>query len=388
MSETVNEMIQQPEAAAPENAQSKPAKKKLSDIFHNHSNAKVLRVLRVILGVLLLLLGAVQLTRMGLMIYEQFPDYIDVILEPDYVGIAWLAMCVIFIVALLAGWIVTLVSLIVKGHLVRFDIASTLIAQTVLCLFAEHLLSGLDVSLLQIPEAMLYCLAALVIVYAFLRLFSLDFSTRIAPVICSICAAVVAVILFAQNAGNFAVLRIGGEHGVELTELNLLRYLCDAFELLKTGSGPDSLEYQFLYMGAGLMVNDSIAYAALILLPELLMVAGATLLPFAALSLMGYLIHGLTCPNYLQYHNLHACQKVAISMLIVAILSAGAAAGMMLLLPALEIYTLSVELNYTNMIVTGALCVALIVLTAVPWSIHRSIYRRRLAAFNERERRN
>ena len=103
-----------------------------------------------------------------------------------------------------------------------------------------------------------------------------------------------------------------------------------------------------------------------------------------ALSLLGYLLFGLVGRSHIQYYNLQACKKVSITMLVASIFSIAATVGLYFICKASKI-PFAVEINYGNIVTTVLLCVFMIVVTSLPWSIYKMLYRHHYMVYQKSE---
>ena len=108
----------------------------------------------------------------------------------------------------------------------------------------------------------------------------------------------------------------------------------------------------------------------------------SNLLPYVAISMLGYLMFCLVSSSYLQYYNLKNCNAISVTMLVVSIISAAAVIGMQLVCKSIN-SLLVVEVDYTNIIMTIVFCIVMIIITSLPWKIYNSIYIHRYKSFKK-----
>jgi len=192
--------------------------------------------------------------------------------------------------------------------------------------------------------------------------------------------------MFSQDIGNFATYTIDGTTSFNLADLNVYKYMQSAIGFGTTAeatSGIDSLffEYGNVINFSGIDLDETIVVILLQFVPIMV----ANILPYAAISLLGYLIYGLVGRNYTQYYNLQSCKKISVTMLVVSVFSLAATIGLHFICKATNLCPLAVQVNYANAIVTILLCVVMIVVTSLPWKIYNVIYKHRYAAYQKSE---
>ena len=220
------------------------------------------------------------------------------------------------------------------------------------------------------------------------RLFLKDFGERIAPFSFSLGAIVVCIVMFTQGVGNFATFTVDGLELAPASAINVYEYLDLANVALTTDAQMLPLDFEMTLIGEAEQIISIAGYdfdiTLFIMLLELTMIFCAKIMPYAAISLVGYLIYGLVSRNYMQYYNLQACKKVSILMLVVSILSALSTVGLFFICNSAGL-SLGVKMNYVNMAVTVVLCIVMIVLTSLPWKLFVSAYNRRYEEFKKSE---
>lgn len=383
--EPLYEQVNVPEETAP------PPKKKVSlkDILvfaqKKIFTPKVCSIILISLGSLITATCLLQMVFWGLSVKDTYLNYWESIKTFDFINIIIMAFMALFVLVLFINTIKSIVSLIKKGHEVRFETVSTLFAFFLFSMFVTKLFGWKPLLISNFKfEPLLKIIVILVIAYAFVRLFVKDFGARICPFAFSCGTIAVSIVMFAQNVGNFASFTIGGTGSFQLADLNIYRYIQSAI----AESNPTaitSVESIFFRCGTeiyidGIDLNEEIFVVLLQFVP--IMVSG--ILPYVAISLLGYLMFCLVSRNYVQYYNLQTCKKISISMLIVSILSLAATIGLYFTCKLTSTH-LSVQLNYTNIVLTIVLCIVMIVTTSLPWKIYNAIYNRRYAAYKKIE---
>ncbi len=357
--------------------------------FKKFCMSKILSVILICLGSLLTVVCVLIPVLWGFSVKENYLIFWQMIRERRIVQLVIMAFMLLFMVLMLIHVIRSIVSLIRKDHEPQFALVSTLWSFFVFSLLTENLLSyyaqiretPLLISYFEFMPWLLIPLG-MTAVYALLRLFRADFQKRIWSFGFACAAIAVALILFWHNAGDFASF-VHRTEGVELdlAEMNVFNYMTNAFTKSPMMETP---EYAFFTWGREISINHLRASEEIILVfgLQILPILVADLLPYASLSLLGYLIYGLTGKQHVQYHHLHACKQVSIAMLVASLMSIAATVGLFFVCRAAGA-VFFVRFNYVNAIVTVALCVVMIILTAMPWNIYGMSYKRRYKAYRE-----
>lgn len=355
---------------------------------NNIFTSKVCTIILLCLGIAITTLCVYQIILWGISIKDSYSDYLAAIETLDFINIVVMAFILLFMIVLLVNIIKCIISLIKKGHEMRFEMVATIVSFYVFFKFVEEkLFVGMpllisDFSFFPILK-MLLILAG---IYSVIRLFAKDFGSRIWSIIFSCVAIALAIVMFSVEVGNFATYTIdipdGKPFSVQLSDLNIYNYIQS---IIDAGSFDDGVTNQELWLLACSINFDEMAIFVVLL--QFVPIMVANVLPYAAISLLAYLLYGLVGRNYTQYYNLQTCKKVSAVMLVVSIFSLAATIGLSVACLLTDTY-LSIKIDYTNAIITLLLCIALIVITSLPWKIYKTTYRRRYAKYQKREGRD
>lgn len=330
------------------------------------------RAFRVAVGVALPLLCLLQLVLWGLKLPERFTLYFDALHSLDPVAIAIVALEVFFAVTLLVQAIYGLVTLARRSHRVHLGTVTTLYAFFVVMLALAHLFPAYA-ALLEIFTFRPILPAAFAItgLFALLRLTDGDRSLRWCSMLFSLLSLAAVLMLFWQGAGNFASVELPGMEPIPFGSLDLGTYVGGLFQ---EEVAPWSIFYD---------VTDNMDLEPLLRGLQAVCVFVTNLLPYAALSLVGYLIHGVAGYSHEQHLNLRVALKVTVTLIVACALSLGAAAAQLVLGMLLNDVGYTVTLSPTDIAVTLALLILLAVLTAMPYRVYRMVYNRRFAAYRK-----
>lgn len=369
-------------------------KKKLSvkDILlfaqNNIFTAKVCNIILFSLKAIITILCILQIVFWGLSIKNTYLEYWDAIKTLDIVNISVIALMLLFVIVLISNIVKSVSSLLNRDRETRFETVSTLFAFYVFSMFITRLFYEHDLLISDYTfNPILRILAILSVVYAFVRLFVKDFGSRICPLIFSCGAIGLAIIMFKQGVGNFATYTINDTINFDLSDLNIYKYLQAVVKFKTNAELTGGLEGLFFAYGKSVSFNETSTDGIMIIVTflQFVSIVVANLLPYVALSLLGWLVYGLVGKNYMQYYNLQACKKVATSMLVVSIFSLATTICLHFLCEATELCHLVVQVNYANVIFTMLFCIVLIIVTSLPWKIYNVIYRHRYTMYKKTE---
>lgn len=347
---------------------------------------KVCSFILITLGIVLTLLCGFQMVEWGFSVKETYLEYWKAIKTLDYINIAVMVFMLLFVIVLAVSIVRSVISLIKKGHEANFEMISTMFAFYLFSLFVTKLFAGKVLLISNFKfSSVLESMTGLLIGYTLVRLFVRDFASRIVPFIFSCGAIVLAVMMFTQNIGQFAEYTICGSLEFGLSDLNLYKYICSSFGITKNVNLLGELETMFLEYGANIDIKVVvIEEKMLIVFLQLIPIVVASILPYAALSLLGYLVYGLVGKNYMQYYSLQSCKKVSVTMLVASLFSIAATVGLMFLCKFTK-SDLEVSIDYTNAITTVVLCIAMIVVTSLPWKMYSVVYKHRYSVHQKKE---
>ena len=336
------------------------------------------------LEALMLLLCGIQLVKWCLSIKDTYMNYWDAIRTIDIVNIVTMVLMLIFAITLFAKVIEGIVGMIKKGREVSFASVATLFAFAIFSMFMTQLFDGKELLISSFAYApMLKALAWIVGIYTVIRLLFKDFGARVWSVFFSIGGIILAIVMFMQNVGDFALITfetLGESVSFSFSELNVIEF----FKILFfDGSLTDANGAELLLIAEFALSDLGIGEMGLLLctLMQIIAMVVADLLPYAALSLMGYFLYGLTCRNYVQYYQLRAAQKVATTMLVISVMSMASTIALSVL--ASRAGGLTITVDYVRATLTIVLDVAMIVVTALPWKFYNITYNRHFAEYKK-----
>lgn len=315
---------------------------------------------------------------------KMFDAILEAIKGLDVVRLVVVAFVTLFLVVLLINIIQSIISMIKKGHEVRFAAVSTIFAFYVFSVFATDMISDYAGVISEFSfSPFLKILLILTLVYALVRLFVKDLATRIAPIAFACGAGIVAILMFSQSVGSFAEFTLFG-NGVKMSELNMFEYIRSVLAVLSDGVDLN-VGNEWYFFGYGMKADPSIASVngtITAILLQFVPIMVANLLPYMAISLLGYLVYVLVGRDYVQYHYLHACKKISVTMLVVSLFSLAATVGLYFVF---QDSSIGFEIDYINAGVTTVLCVVMIVITSLPWKIYKTVFKHRYAAYLKSE---
>lgn len=358
--ETVSDDCVEPNDANIENAlpmyepieeKNMPFKDILTFAQNNFFTSKACNTILFFLNLIITSLCAIQLAIWGFSIKDTYYKYSTAIVNGQfdykfYISVGVSVLITIFIVVLLVNTIKSIISLIKKEHEHRFETVSTLFAFYVFYRFITGIFNWNELLIadFNIFPTIGIMIIILTILYAIVRLFVNDFTLRIRSFVFSSLAIILVMVMFSTDIGNFSSYTAGNE-------LNTYGYI------MQQGEQIQALDIIPLF---SIIVTD--------------------ILPFAALSLIGYLMYGLVGRYYIQFYGLQSCKKVSITMLIISILS------LALIITGRYAFNLQyLEPNYPNMIITILFCILMIVLTALPWKIYNKKSKKHYESYQNRK---
>ena len=384
-------------AAETQEKPSKPKKKKASaqDVFTfvqtKIFTPKISKIVLLSLSILITVLCALQMVVWGFALKDDYKMYWLCIKNKDWVNIVLISIALLFMLILLTN-IIKSIACVARGNcILRFSMITTFITFYCFMLFLKKAFGSRCVLVETFTSSVIFgFILALVIVYASVRIFGKDFRERALAVAISAGALLVVLFMYLQDMGNFATVTIAGDVSTQfsLSDLRLYNY----FNVIKALAGEGEytsmqggyLEYIYLQVGAQMEIDGSLNVGFVVVLLQLIQIMASNLLPFAAISLIGYLLYGLADNNYMQYRNLEACKKVATSMLVVSIFSFISTFVLEFLLKDNMQYAV-LEIDYTNVLVTMILCIVMMILTCLPWKIYSNAYKRQFNNYQESE---
>ena len=256
------------------------------------SPAKIGSFIMFLLQAAIVALCGIQLVIWGISIAAHNADYISAIMSLDYVNIVMIVIMLIFI-AVMVGTLICSILSILKKNAQFVSLVTTFLAFYIFCRFVPTLFNGRTLLVEQMNFYMLNFVAVLVLVYAVLRLIDSDIRTRIVPFIFSLLIIALAVAMFMLNIGDFVRIDIQGYDGFTVGQLNPEQCLqtADAYFAHR-----DTLPLSHSSMMFVAMYYDDVLslgeFSPAVLLAVMFVAAMvAKMLPYMALSLLGYMLH-------------------------------------------------------------------------------------------------
>ncbi len=292
-------------------------------------------------------------------------------------GLLLMPFFLIIPIALTVKLIKCIASLAREGHRMQFGpVTGALSLFFIMLFFAEVFGSEglLRAASAGIPAAI--AAAALIAVYAVLRLLEADIAQRKLSFAFSCAACVLSIVMFFCPIGDLASFEISvlPELIFDLSELCTYEYMLGT--LTPTGTAEAMLFENSVFSNS---FPAPIAVVFFFIL-QLIAVLTSDVLPIAALSLTGYFVYSMTEPHYMQYYYLKCAKRAAVVML-----TACAASILSVVLLYIESMLassfVSVKLNIPAMILTVCLYAVMLVLVWLPWRAYKKQYARRCAEY-------
>ncbi len=299
----------------------------------------------------------------------------DAVEEQNYMSICMTALTFLFVLVLLVQIIKAIASLVKKPHTIGFEQITTVFAFFVFFLFAEKALGTEDIAVLDWSFfPLLSILLGLAGAYALVRLVQKDFDERVWGFVFAGVAMFVAVIMFMKGVGNVATIELASD-SFAVSEFSLHGYLEAVVSFVEGKLALPTDEALFLELGMDVRGFNSETYIWVILL-QFIPIVVANLLPFAALSLVGYLIICLMEKDYVQFYSLHHCRKAVVAMLTSSLISLVATILLSIIYGVDSAVSVVVEVDYIGLAWTILSCIIMIVLTSIPWKMYKIAYNR------------
>lgn len=351
------------------------------------SPAKICGFIMFLLQAAIVALCGVQLVIWGISIATHSADYISAIMSLDFINIVMIVIMLIFI-AVMVGTLICSILSILKKNAQFVPLVTTYFAFYLFCKFIPNVFDGRELLVSQLNFFLLSIVAALVLVCAVVRLIDSDTRARIVPFVFTLLVAALAIAMFVLQIGDFVYINIGEYGGFSIAQLNPERYfqVADAYFAAQDYLPMSNEAKLFVTFCTDDFFGLGEVFPAVLIAVQFVAIMVAKMLPYMALSLLGYLVHGLLGKNYEQYYNLHICKKVLRMMFTTAILGL-LCTGFMYLCPMAYRseggYVVTV--NVLNCALTVGLCIVGMILASMPWSIYNKNYKRKYKNYKANE---
>ena len=344
---------------------------------------KTRKIISHFFSIIFVLLGVVQLVSWGLTVKDTYFIYVSTALSFDYLGIALIILDLAFVVALIMNIFGGIVDVVKGIEEPRVGIPTTLFALLVYQIFAASIFTG-KISLFADfgVDPVLSITVILLLGYSVIRLVRRDFFDRIIPLGFGIGAGVLALVMYTSCIGNIASYSIYGTGNISVSVFNSLEYILSAFGISGVNVGASemvSTSEEIFLIGCGQLIDTGrvgLQHTVIVGFLQLIPILVADILPFAALSMLGYFAYCIASPAYMQYYKLETCRKMAINTLAAAICSIVITVATKILCEK-QGSAFTVELNIPNMLITLLTLAGMILLTSAPWKIYCSINEKR-----------
>lgn len=350
------------------------------------SPAKIGSFILYLLQVAIVALCGIQLVMWGISIAAHGNEYVNAIMGMDYVNIVMIAMMLIFI-SVMVGNLICSILAILKKNTQFVVLVTTYLAFYLFWRFIPTVFDGRVLLVSHLNFYLINFVAVLVAAYAAVRLIDSDIGSRIVPFIFSCIMIVLVVAMFVLRVGNFATIHIDGYGSFEINQLNPERYFMMADTYF---NNPDAMQWNqesvfFTTFVAGDFFDLNGDQPPVVIALQFIMVLVAKMLPYMALSLLGYLIHGLLGKNYEQYYNLLSCKKMMRMTFTTALLAMFGTVFMYFCTETSRISGFHLEFNVFNCGMTAGLCIVGLILTSTPWRVYNRTYKRKYKKYKNNE---
>lgn len=333
-----------PTSAAPVIAEKKSSMT-FAQFRAKYLNQKVFDLILRAIGLAMLVLSVLEFGHLALLFTGIYGEMMESIIGLKYGHYFQIIITLVALGAYLLQIISAIVALLKKGHKVRLDHIATPLGISVLWrFFAKFNEESYFCRTLQLGacyEVLLWVL----LVYIVIRMLKSDWNKRLGAVVCGMVgiALIIGLYLLMEDGVFFSV----------------------AFKNIGSGMGWSEL---------GSVALDLEGFEQLVLVLYILSGIFSALLPFMALSMIGYYVDVLAGDESYQYYSLSYAYKTSVVMIVMESINIAF---------DLTCYFLSKSkggivctIDYKMMILSLLLPIALVIINGLPWKIHSKIYAR------------
>jgi len=338
----------------------------------NIFTTRVCNITLICLAALMMLLCLLQLVVWGANFGNVYPYFVEAVVNVSYWSFAEMLILLIFLITLLSNIIQGIVSLVRKGHVANFSAVATLLAFYAVSMATADLFE--EVSLLEcfpVVPLLNFILIAL-IVYSVIKMFEVDVRNRWSSVLFSVLALVVILIVNDYTLLNFFSVSVGDGAAIPIRSYNVVEYI------RAMGSEPlYTVEAQLLEAARETTMSD-------IIVPlQLVAILVTNLMPYALISLLPYLVHGVVGKAYDQYYQLRACKKACVTLLIAFLLPVVAGVVLMVMGDMFGGVDFAVTLDYTNIAIVLVAVIGVMILVSLPWTLYKAAYKHHYTVYQK-----
>lgn len=298
--------------------------KTINFITSNILTQKMLNIVLLVLSIAIVVFGVLEV---GFMSYGVATN-IDVILEifktKDVLAIIELIFILSIVIIVFIQTIMSLVSIISKKKRFNLTILSTLIGFYVAVMFFKNEISVAVFDALGFSFRFLNVIAIISLVYAFMDLLNGNFKDRIFTIVCAGLCSVVVILLFSTGAINFISYNV--DQGIiSLKDVNIIEYITGISEYFTTGEitmVSETTRTFILAFAENIFESPALVMQMLSLVLNFIILLSVKIFPYMALSILGYVVIVISSAKGRQIYTLKYAKKIAVSLLVFAILTA------------------------------------------------------------------
>lgn len=331
-----------PAATAPVTTVKKPSMT-FAQFRSKYLNQKVINLVLKLLGLVMLVLSVLEFAHLALLFTNIYGIMIDAVIGLHFKDYFQIIITLIAFIAYFMQILVSIIAFIKKGHKVRLDHIATPLAIAVLWrFFAKYgVADAFFCYTLQLGTCYKVLLWVL-LVYIIIRMLKSDWDKRLGAVVCGMVGIALIIGQYLLLEGNAAFNMIFQE----IESIGLVEYARAAFE-----SEGAELLILILYMLSSVF---------------------SILLPFMALSMIGYYVDVLAGDEAYQYYSLSYARRTSVVMIVMQSINIAFNLTCYFVYKSQE--GIICTIDYKIMVLSLLLPIALVVINGLPWRIHTTIY--------------
>ena len=355
---------------------------KIFDFFKKHIlTKKIASIITIVLGIAITALSILQIVFWAPKLRDLVSEKIELYSTITVIEGLGLALVLIFSLALVIKSIKAIVSLLRRGHNARLDTVVTLFSFYIVSIFFLKMFGTEGAFFTVFSCSLLKTLLILTLIYSIFYFIVKDIKSRLWSCIFCILSIIIVVLMYKFNIGSYAqITLVNSELTINVGDLNTYNF----FKGITNDGIGGVLEYSFLndMLISIEDIGEEMAY--LVFLIEFIIIFVSDILPFLAISLIGYLIYGISSKNYMQYYNIEHAKKVAITLLFFAIMGLAATIALFIWCNNIEALV-QLEIDYLNVSLTLGLTIILMIFLSMPWKIYNITYQRLYRQYKQSE---
>ena len=329
-------------------------------------NEKIIKIVSIVLASVFCLLGAIQVGLFGFGIYNNINYILDIIKQKDIFNIVCFTIASIFILVLLIQIITSISALVNKKRKFNLAVLSTLFATYLACVFFKVEMQSDIMLKLGFATPILNIGGIVAILFAIMCFIGKNVRERLVPIITALVCCVLGCLIYALKMSDFISYQVDGVE-IAIGNIDILEYITCLVSYTKGGE-ISSFSYETLLILSSknsLILFEMLDCSFVINILNLIIIVFAKLIPYIAMSILGYFLIVISSEEARQIKALKSMGSIGKYLLASICFILASAIGLYFL----KIEYLQTTINYIPLIFVAVISLAITFIASITFRI-------------------